>query len=49
MHLFECYSIMRKMYALQVRLLLAGKGPLPPECRSHPGRSECKVDKLLRA
>jgi len=30
-----------------VRLLLAGKAPLPQECIMHPGRSVCNVDKIL--
>jgi glutathione peroxidase len=30
-----------------VRLLLAGKDPLPAECAMHPGRIVCKVDRLL--
>ncbi|PSC67567.1 hypothetical protein C2E20_8780 [Micractinium conductrix] len=32
-----------------VRLLLAGKDPLPAECIAHPGRKVCKVDSLLAA
>jgi hypothetical protein len=28
----------------QVRLLLAGKDPLPGECIMHPGRKVCKVN-----
>jgi hypothetical protein len=32
-----------------VRLLLAGKPPLPLECAQHPGRKGCKVEKLLAA
>lgn len=31
-----------------VRLLLAGKPPLPAECVMHPGRTVCNVDKLLQ-
>lgn len=31
----------------QVRLALAGKGPLNAECYQHPGRKGCKVEKLL--
>ncbi|KAI3429653.1 hypothetical protein D9Q98_005738 [Chlorella vulgaris] len=27
-----------------IRLLLAGRSPLPEECASHPGRKVCKVD-----
>ena len=34
---------------LQVRLTLAGKPPLPTECIMHPGRTGCKVEKLLAA
>ncbi|WPT10935.1 Glutathione peroxidase-like protein [Picochlorum sp. SENEW3] len=30
-----------------LRLLLAGKDPLPAECAMHPGRIVCKVDRLL--
>lgn len=30
--------------AADVRLLLAGKEPLPAECIAHPGRKVCKVD-----
>ncbi|KAH7615682.1 putative Glutathione peroxidase [Nannochloris sp. 'desiccata'] len=32
-----------------VRLLLAGKDPLPAECIMHPGRKVCNVDRLLSA
>lgn len=32
-----------------VRLVLAGKGPLDPECIMHPGRKGCSVDRLLAA
>ncbi|KAK9811092.1 hypothetical protein WJX73_001991 [Symbiochloris irregularis] len=32
-----------------VRLLLAGKDPLPLECRKKPGLIKCNVDKLLKA
>lgn len=32
-----------------IRLLLAGKPPLPAECVTHPGRKVCKVDSLLAA
>ncbi len=31
----------------QVRLLLGGKDPLPPECARHPGRKACNVDAIL--
>jgi hypothetical protein len=34
-------------FRLQVRLALAGKGPLNGECYLHPGRKGCKVEKLL--
>ncbi|KAL6752905.1 thioredoxin-like protein [Haematococcus lacustris] len=34
-------------FEADVRLLLAGKGPLPAECIMHPGRKVCNVDKLL--
>lgn len=30
-------------FEADIRLLLAGKEPLPPECILHPGRSACKV------
>jgi hypothetical protein len=30
-----------------VRLVLAGKAPLPPECIMHPGRKVCKVEQYL--
>jgi glutathione peroxidase len=30
-----------------VRLVLAGKAPLPEECIMHPGRSVCKVEQYL--
>lgn len=30
-----------------VRLVLAGRPPLPGECIMHPGRSACKVDQYL--
>jgi hypothetical protein len=30
-----------------VRLLLAGKDPLPAICATKPGKKVCKVDKLL--
>lgn len=33
----------------QVRLALAGKGPLNEECYLHPGRKGCKVERLLAA
>jgi hypothetical protein len=33
---------------LQVRLALAGKPPLNPECLMHPGRKGCKVERLLQ-
>ena len=32
-----------------VRLLLAGKDGLLEECKRHPGRRACKVDKILGA
>jgi hypothetical protein len=32
----------------QVRLTLAGKLPLDPECLMHPGRKGCKVERLLQ-
>jgi hypothetical protein len=32
----------------QVRLALAGKGPLDTECYMHPGRTGCKVERLLQ-
>ncbi len=35
--------------SLQVRLVLAGKEPLPAECVMHPGRKVCKVEKYLDA
>ena len=35
--------------AFQVRLLLAGKQTLSPECKRHPGRKACKVDAILAA
>lgn len=31
-------------FEADVRLLLAGKEPLPAECIAHPGRKVCKVD-----
>eukprot|EP00878_Enallax_costatus_P036590 GHUV01041106.1.p1 GENE.GHUV01041106.1~~GHUV01041106.1.p1 ORF type:complete len:202 (+),score=53.06 GHUV01041106.1:197-802(+) len=31
-----------------VRLVLAGKSPLDPECLMHPGRKGCKVERLLQ-
>ena len=33
----------------QVRLLLAGKETLSPECKRHPGRKACKVDAMRAA
>lgn len=30
-----------------VKLLLAGRPPLPAECIAHPGRKVCNVDKIL--
>lgn len=30
-----------------VKMLLAGKSPLPAECIAHPGRKVCNVDNLL--
>lgn len=30
-----------------LRLVLAGKGPLPNECILHPGRKVCKVERYL--
>jgi glutathione peroxidase len=35
-------------FEADVRLLLAGKEPLPGECVSHPGRKVCNVDRLLQ-
>lgn len=32
-----------------VRLLLAGKPPLPEECIMHPGRKVCNVEKILES
>lgn len=32
-----------------VRMLLAGRDPLPAECIAHPGRKVCNVDNLLAA
>jgi glutathione peroxidase len=32
-----------------VRLVLAGRAPLPAECIAHPGRKVCNVDRLLAA
>lgn len=32
-----------------VRLLLAGKDPLPAECITHPGRKVCNLDRLLNS
>jgi len=34
---------------IQVRLALAGKGPLDEQCYLHPGRKGCKVERLLDA
>lgn len=34
-------------FEADVRLALAGKGPLNGECYLHPGRKGCKVEKLL--
>lgn len=31
-------------FEADVRLLLAGREPQPPECIAHPGRKVCKVD-----
>ncbi len=31
-------------FEADVRLLLAGRDPQPPECIAHPGRKVCKVD-----
>jgi glutathione peroxidase len=31
-------------FEADVRLLLAGREPLPAECIMHPGRKVCKVD-----
>lgn len=36
------------VWDVQVRLVLAGKGPLKPECLMHPGRKGCKVERLLQ-
>ena len=36
--------LLRKVSVPQVRMLLAGKGPLPAECAAHPGRKVCKVE-----
>mmetsp|Transcript_31659 Transcript_31659/g.70404 ORF Transcript_31659/g.70404 Transcript_31659/m.70404 type:complete len:85 (+) Transcript_31659:595-849(+) len=32
-----------------LRLVMAGKTPLPQECVLHPGRKVCNVEKLLAA
>ena len=36
-----------KEFEGDIRLLLAGKGPLPQECITHPGRKVCNVERLL--
>ncbi|WIA14813.1 hypothetical protein OEZ85_003295 [Tetradesmus obliquus] len=35
-------------FEADVRLALAGKPPLNPECLMHPGRKGCKVERLLQ-
>jgi hypothetical protein len=35
------------MCDVQLRLLLAGKEPLPPDCARHPGRKACNVNAIL--
>jgi hypothetical protein len=32
---------------ITVRLVLAGKAPLPAECKMHPGRKVCNAERLL--
>jgi len=34
-------------FEADVRLVLAGKPPLPGECAMHPGRKVCNVERLL--
>lgn len=44
-----CVHTMLTHIHTQVRLALAGKGPLNEECYLHPGRKGCKVERLLAA
>jgi hypothetical protein len=42
-----CHCCCNPAVMSQVRLALAGKGPLNAECYQHPGRKGCKVERLL--